>query len=315
MNHRFLLRLVTNLAIFLLSLSCLGIVLWVIDQFLLWDILPEGWSLLVQAALIAGGIIAFVLVVMNLLLSLALMAESNAARADLPNYGISPQVKRRVRQSILATIVAVALLIGGLQITDYLRARTLASDASAEFIQAQATLDDSMQQVLNLFTPPLLEAIDTNTLAEKGQLGNMAKLFSSIQSSFPNSPTVALLTPAAQAPFKYARIDNNSIRSNGNGTTILDPELYATFPNAIETEAVEQLLAGKLPTIAGVLQGKLINNTVPSSWGVLKRNGKVIAVVYLQSNDGFNEAVPYNAPAPARDIHHSGPERLLSNTN
>ncbi|MGB3298535.1 MAG: hypothetical protein WBA76_09725, partial [Phormidesmis sp.] len=121
MNHRFLLRLVTNLAVFLLTLSCFGVVLWVMDEFLLWDILPDGWSMIVRALLVAGGIIAFVLLVMNVLLSLALVAEASASRAELPNYGVSARVKRRVQRSIVAGIVAIALVIGGLQVTDHFR--------------------------------------------------------------------------------------------------------------------------------------------------------------------------------------------------
>ena len=307
MNHRFLLRLVTNLAIFLLTLSCFGIVLWVIDEFLLWDILPDAWSLIVRALLVAGGIIAFVLVVMNLLLSLALVAESNASRADLPNYGVSQRVKRRVRQSIVVAIVAIALLIGGLQVTDHVRAQAAAKENRAEFVQAQAEMDSSMEQVLALFTPPLLEAIETHTLAEKGQLGNMAKLFSSIQASFPNSPSIALLTPATQPPFKYMRISSQSIQSNGKGKAILSPKLYTTFPTKIEAQAVEQLLAGEPPTIEEPLTGQLINNTLPSSWGVLKRNGRIIAIAYLQS-DQFQTSGFSNSPS-----YHDGPKSLLSN--
>ena len=200
MNHRFLLRLVTNLAVFLLMLSCFGIVLWVIDEFLGWDILPEAWSLAVRALLVAAGIIAFVLVVMNVLLSLALLAEANASRAELPNYGISQRLKRRVRNSIVAALVAIALLIAGLQITDHFRAQATAREAEVEFIQAQADMNDSMQQVLQLFTPELLEAIETNTLTEKGQLGNTIKLLDSIETSFPSSPSLSLIVPAQQPP-------------------------------------------------------------------------------------------------------------------
>ncbi len=305
MNHRFLLRLVTNLAVVLLTLSCFGIVLWVIDEFLLWDILPEMWSLVVRALLVAGGIIAFVMVVMNVLLSLALLAEANASQAQLPNYGVSARVKRRVKQSIIVAIVAIALIIGGLQVTNHLRAQVATREAQAEFTQAQNDLDLSMSQVLTLFTPPLLEALDTNTLAEKGQLGNMSKLLNSIESSFPHRPMVKLVVRSPQAPFKYASIDKGSIRAD-NRKTVLVPELYAAFPDQRESKAIEQLFAGELPTITEPLAGQVINNTLPSTWGVLKRDAQIIAVVYLQSNE-FYDLVPYGSPA----FHHAGPATLM----
>lgn len=307
MNHRFLLRLVTNLAVVLLTLSCFGIVLWVIDEFLLWDILPEMWSLVVRALLVAGGIIAFVMVVMNVLLSLALLAEASASQALLPNYGVSAQVKRRVQQSIVVTIVAIALIIGGLQVTNHVRSQVATREAQAEFVQAQNDLDTSMSQVLTLFTPPLLEALGTNTLTEKGQLGNMSKLLKSVESSFPHRPRVELVVRSPQAPFKYARINEGSIRAN-NSKTVLVPDLYAAFPDQRESEAIEQLFSGELPIISEPLAGQVINNTLPSTWGVLKRNGQAIAVVYLQSNE-FYDVVPYRSPA----FQHDGPATLLSN--
>lgn len=308
MNHRFLLRFVTNLAVVLLSFSCFGVVLWVIDEVLLWDILPDAWSLLVRALLIAGGIVTFVLVVMNVLLSLALMAESNASRAGLPDYAVSRRAKRRMRQSLVAGLAAIALIIGGLQITDHFRTQAAAESARSEFSQAQADLNTSMQAVLNLFTPPLLEAIDTDTLAEKGQLGNLSKLLSAIKASFPHSPNATLLVLATQPPFKYARINSGSIRASNDGKLQLAPELYATFPNEQETQIVEQLFAGDLPTITEPLAGQVINNTMPSTWGVLKRDRNVIAVVYLQS-ELFYDFVPPGLPA----FHHEGPDSLLSN--
>ncbi len=317
MNHRFVLRLVTNLAVFLLTLACFGTVLWVIDQILLWDILPDAWSLIVQALLIASGIIAFVLVVMTVMLSLALLAESNASRADLPNYGVSTRVKRRVSQSIVIALVAIALLIGGLQIADRLRSQAAARETQLEFTQAQNDLDTALDQVLDLFSPPLLEAIETNTLSEKGQLGNLSKLLSAVPTSFPHSPTATLVVPAAQAPFRYARINSSNIRSADNGARLLlAPDLYASFPTAKETEIIEQLLAGKLPTLDEPVVGQVINNTLPSSWGILKRNDSAIAIVYLQSNP-LPSFDPYQSSSYNHNNHpngyHNGPKSLISN--
>ncbi|MEO0457273.1 MAG: hypothetical protein AAF152_11945 [Cyanobacteria bacterium P01_A01_bin.114] len=317
MNHRFLLRLVTNFAICLLTLSCFGIVLWVIDEIVGWDILPDAWSLLVRALLVAGGIIAFVMVIMNVMLSLALMAESNAARAALPNYVISRRLKRRVRRSLLAGVVAIALLLGGLQVINQVRAQSAVQAAEAKFYQNQIEMDQSVDQILDLFTPPLLEAIDTNTLAEKGQLGNLRKLLISIQSSFPQQPSMAILTPATQEPYKYTRIDTNTINANQQGQLYLSPKLYTSFPSEQETQVIEQLFSGKLSSPTEPLAGQVINNTVPSSWGVLKHEGQVAAVVYLQAGAFDDYGQPFQNQPPYRSnnrkFHHDGPDSLLSN--
>lgn len=323
MNHRFLLRLTTNIAVVLLILSCFGIVLWVIDTFLQWDILPDAVSLLVQALLVAGGIISVVLVVMNMLLSLALLAEASASRAELPNYGVSARMKRRVRKSIIVSIVAIALLIGGLQATNHIRARVASRAAEADFIQTQADMDDSMAEVLTLFTPEILDGLENGTLAEKGQLGNTVKLFNAIQTSFPHAPTLVILTPASQAPYKYSRIDSSSIKSNDAGKTVLTPVLYTNFPERQETEIIEQLFAGELTNPTEPLTGAVINNTVPSSWGVLQREGRIFGIAYLVEGryanfdsgypDPYYSGTRWPGERGRKDFHHDGPDSLLIN--
>jgi len=324
MNHRFLLRLVTNLTVFLLALSCFGIVLWVVDEFLGWDILPDALSLLVQAMLVSGGIIAFVLVVMNVLLSLSLLAEANASQAQLPNYVVSARAKRRVRKGIVVGLFAIALLIASLQVTDHLRARAanravqveIAEDKT-EFLQIQTDLNSTVDEVLGLFTPDLIEAIATNTLAQKGQLCNPSRLFSSIQSSFAHSPSMSLLMPTTQAPFKYMSINRESIQSIEGGKLSLTPELYTAFPTQQETNAVQQLLNGELPAFSEPLRGQFLSNVVPSAWGILKQNGQAIAIVYLQSEQSpidFGKGNPgFEIEEARKNFYHTGPDSLISN--
>jgi hypothetical protein len=312
MSYRFLLRLITNLAIFLLTLCSLGIVLWVIDQFLLWDLLSDAWSNFIRALLVAGGIIAFMLVLMNLLLSFALVAESHAARAELPDYAISSNVRRRVSRAIVITLMSLALLIGGLQITNQIRARTADQAAEVAFDQTQTEMEASLQGVLNLFTPDMLEAIETNTLAEKGQLGNTTKLFDAIKTSFPHEMDVSIITPANQAPFKYKQMNRGNIVPAGEGKLQFSPTYYANFPSVRESEAIEQLFKGKLVPLTEPLPGKLINNTVPSIWGLLKREGRTIAIVYLQKGNIYNEYKPVEDRSS--QFHHGGPTKLLTNS-
>ena len=322
MNHRFLLRLITNVAVVVLGLSCLGIVLWVIDTFLQWDILPDAVSLLVQALLVAGGIIAAVLVVMNVLLSLSLLAEASASRAELPNYGVSARTKRRIRRTIVVSVLAIALLIAGLQATNRVRARVASRAAEADLIQMQADMNESMADVLTLFTPEILEGLENGTLAQKGQLGNTVKFFNAVQTSFPHAPALVILTAANQAPYRYSRIDASSIKSNSAGKTVLTPILYTSFPEPQETAIIEQLFEGELAELTEPLRGAVINNTVPSSWGVLQRAGRIFGVAYLVDSRYANFAAyptPYYRDAyppiaqVGKDFYHGGPDTLLTN--
>ncbi|MEM7771101.1 MAG: hypothetical protein AAGA75_02325 [Cyanobacteria bacterium P01_E01_bin.6] len=309
MNHRFLLRLITNVTISLLTLSCFGIVLWVIDEFLGWDILPDILSLVVRAMVVAGGIIAAVLVVMTVVLSLTLVAEANAARANLPNYSISQRFKRRVRKSIVTMVMAIALLIGGLQVVNHMRGQAAIQAAQIEFDQTQVAMDQSLEEALTLFTPPLLESIDANTLTEDGQLGSLRQLFSSVNVSFPHNPEVALLMPATQAPYQYARIDISTINANDEGRLFLSPQLYTGFPSEQEDQAIEQLFSGNLPVIETPLEGNFLRNTNPSSWGILEQDSQIIAIVFMDTREWDNA----NRRPLNQKFHHTGPDNLLTN--
>lgn len=313
MNHRFALRWVTTLTIWLLTLSCIGIVLWVIDEFLGWDILPDALTLVVQALLVAGGIIAAVLVVMNVVLSLALLAEASARRAQLPDYAISRRFTRRGRRTILAGCLAVALLLGGLQAVNQVRLQAATRANRVEFNQVQDDMDATVAQVVKLFSPPLLEGLSNNTLEEKGQLGNLNKLLQSIPSSFPHNPTAAILVPTTEAPFKYARIEIETIVSDKQAKLKLTPKLYAGFPSQAETQIIEQLLSGQYTQPQTEIKGDFIRTNVPSSWGVLKHDGQAVAIVYLESShNGDFYPQSYDNFYP-RSFHHDGPAKLITN--
>ena len=296
LNHRFLLRLTTNCTIYLLFFVCFGVVLWVVDEFLGWDILPDAWTILVRALLVAGGVIAFVLVLITLILSLSVIAEAKASLAALPDFQVSRRFHKRLRRSFLASTLVIVLLLGGLQITNQVRARIA-------FQNIRAELDATMPEVLELFTEPLQSAIATNSLATEDPLSELNQLFNAVPSSFPHEPEIAILMPAA-APYEYQNLTAASIGRDREDKLYLSPEFYFRFPSDRETNIVESLFSEKRPNVRGRVRGVTINNTVPSSWGVLKHNGNVIAIVYMQSRD-FSA---WNVK-----LSHQGPDRLLVN--
>jgi hypothetical protein len=301
MNPRFLLRIVTTLAICLMMVSCFGVVLWVIDEIVGWDILPDAWSLLVRALLVAGGIVAFVLVVMNVVLSLSLLAEASASRAQLPDFQVSRRWRRRFRLGLLTGLAAVLLAIAGLQVTDQVRANAAARAAQAEFNQVQAELDSALPEALALFTAPLQDAIAQDTLTDQSRLRDIRRLFSSIQTSLPHSPFTKLLVKAA-SPYDYKSVDIAAITVDGS-RLFLSPEYYASFPTATESEAIAALFSGQLPQLDQPLSGRFLSNTVPSTWGVLQQNDQVIALVYLEAIRDLPNITKF---------HHSGPDELIS---
>jgi hypothetical protein len=317
-NHRFLLRLVTNLVVIALLLSCVGVLLWIVDEIIGWDILPDAISVYLRALIIGIGWVTFTLVIAHFLLSLALFAESSANRAELPDFQVSPRLRRRFRRGVFATGILSAFVIAGLQAVDIVRKNLAQQDMAVEakqlfdrergkFNQIQQDLDRSVPRILQLFTPQLLEAIAT----QKASPAELRKLFQAVNVSFPHKPSIALLT-LADSPYKYARIDQKAIGFNSKTNSyFLTPEFYLGFPTPLETRLIERLFQGQPTTLDRSLKGVMIQNTTPSSWGVLRQNNRVIAVVYLWVEQACPEPNQYvkdrcTHPGPAAFHTNSG---------
>jgi hypothetical protein len=318
-NHRFLLRLITNLVVFALALSSIGILLWTIDEFIGWDILPDAIGIYVRALVIGIAWVTCTLIVIHLLLSLTLFAEASASRAKLPDIQVKPELKRKLNRLVPLVGVMVILLFYGLQAANRVRGNFVArldrqeteqkqrkefETASVKFDQIQQDLDQALPQVLELFTPSLLNSIQTNTISA----GELRQLFEAVQVSFPHNPSLSLLIPA-QSPYRYYKLDSKAIARTKEGQFSLRPHYYFGFPTESETKAVNQLFAEQAAAPTNALTGVFIRNTVPSSWGVLRLNGRAIALVHLEA--------AYSCPDPTEFVKdrciHDGPAELHVN--
>ena len=307
-NHRFLLRLITNLLICTLVLSSVSVLLWTIDEFIGWDILPENISVYVRGLIIGIAWVTFTFIVAHTLLSITLFAEASASRAKLPDLQISLPLKRRLKRILALTVMVSILLIVGLQAVDGVRKniteRTARQEAIIEFNQIQKTVDQSLPKVLKLFTPSLLKSIQTNTISAS----EINQIFESVRVSFPHEPSLALLIPAKQ-PYKYYKLDRQAIALGKNSVPYLRPQFYLGFPNQVENQVVAKLFSKQVYALKNELKGGFINNTNPSYWGVLKLNNQAIALVYLGVN--------YTCPQPTKLIKDTcispGPKTLHTN--
>jgi hypothetical protein len=320
LNHRFLLRLITNLVIFALALSSLGVLLWIVDELIGWDILPDAISIYVRAIVIGVGWVTATLIIAHILLSLTLFAESTASRAQLPDFQVSEQLMRRLKRIFLVAGLISILVITGLQVTDMVRKNIALqvskqeatqeqqkafNQARAKFNQIQQVMDQSLPKILPLFTPSLLAAIATNQIPA----ADLNQLLESVTVSFPHQPALALLIPA-DSPYKYAKIDQPAIDFNHKSSTfVLRPQHFVGFPSSLETKVVDQLFGGQTSKLTTSLNGVFINNTQPSSWGVLKYNKRVVALIYL----GVNYQCPQRSEFIKEQCIHPGPGALHSN--
>ncbi|NEO99790.1 MAG: hypothetical protein F6K58_14150 [Symploca sp. SIO2E9] len=165
-------------------------------------------------------------------------------------------------------------------------------------------VNQQLPEILKQFTPSLLESIQSNTISAS----EIRQLLQAVTVSLPHQPSLVLLIPA-EAPYKYYRIDQQAIAFDKNSVPYLRPQFYFGFPTQLETEIVDQLFSGQTSSTKTALDGVFIKNTHPSSWGVLRLDNQVIALVYLGVN--------FRCPKPTEFIKdsciHSGPKALYTN--
>ena len=109
MKHRKALRLATDSAVWLFLVMTIGVVLWTTDEMLDWNILPDWIDAFAQLLVIIMSILTGFAVIISIMCSFAVIAESSMERAGNPNLSHKPS--RRVR--VLATsYVLLALTVG-----------------------------------------------------------------------------------------------------------------------------------------------------------------------------------------------------------
>jgi len=76
------------------------------------------------------------------------------------------------------------------------------------------------------------------------------------------------------------------------------------FVNALSI--VEILFQGKIKPLTSRLRGEFLDNTDPSSWGVLKYQKDIVGLIFLNGNiEGYGRV--------RNKIFHAGPKTMISN--
>jgi len=318
-NYLFVSRLTTNLTLFVFMLFAAGFILWTSDEFLKWDILPDWIDNYAQLIIVIFGFFAFLLVLSSLLSSLAVLAEFAAQQ-----MGVSaPPLKfSRKKMWIVLSVIAMVLVSFLIfhQIDQYREEARLAKNRvefQEKLNKQSEELDKSLSQIITLFPDALLEAIHNHSVMEKPTIKELSKLLSAISASLPQIPQIALLMLAEQHPYQYQKIwitpEYESRYSKGyySEKTVLKAhdthqQFFTQLPNVVEREVIDVLFKGKIKPLTKRLSGKVLDNTEPSSWGVLKYQEDIVALIFLEGDiEGYGRV---------RDkIFHAGPKTLISN--
>lgn len=309
MNYFLISRLTTNLTLFIFLLFAAGVILWTSDEFLDWDLLPDWIDNYAQLIIVIFGVFAFLLVLSSLLSSLAVLAEFAARQ-----MGVSaPPLQFSRKKLAIVLIVVIMVLVSFLifhQIDKY-REQTRLAKNRVEFQEKldkqSQELEQSLSQMITLFPNSILQAIRNQSLLAKPTKQELTKFLSAISASLPQAPQIELLMPAAQPPYQYHQIwITSEYEYRYNDEHDIHQQFFTQLPNAVEREVVEVLLKGKIKPLTNRLQGKFLDNTEPSSWGVLKYQEHIVGLILLKGEiEGYNLV--------RNKIFHAGPQSIISN--
>ncbi len=314
-NHRFALRLTTDMALAVFLFYTIGLVLWVIDTVLNWNILPDWIDQYAQVIILVFGVLALMFVIASMMLSLALLAQSAANRSGLPDFKTPPIFKKIASISVATFVVLLVVL----QTVDLYRKNAAAEAAKLKaqkrmeeyretFEQTRQSMNDALPGILRLFPPDLLQALAGGTFTKKEHLAELSSLLRAIAVSTPNSPELRLLLPA-KPPYRYFEISDDALLVMKDDTYTFEPKYYIGFPTELEEEIVRALFSGTVQPLSTRLEGQFITNAMPSSWGVLKYRDKIIALVVLQGTVEEYTQTMFSHYG----FWHKGPDALYSN--
>jgi hypothetical protein len=297
MNHRYTLRVSTNIALFIFLCFSIGVLLWIADEFLGWNLLPELFDAYAQLIVVAMGIAAGLAIATSVMCGFALMAEAAASRAEIQNYKTS---RKTWKLGGAVAVTALVALLGLNQIDNYRKKQALAYETEThrtQFFNTTQDLNQAMPQIINQLTPELLNAVSSAAVTEEPT--SLATFLSAVQPSTSGQPKVSLVVRAS-TPYRYCRLyltaSDHRNREEGTARYQLEKQFYIGFPTETETQLIEQLFSSTIEPMTGQLEGEVIDNTRPSSWGLLKSNDEPVGLLILQTD-----------ARPRYDVFHAGP--------
>lgn len=283
MNHRRALRASTNFGLSVFVVMICGVVLWTTDEVLEWNLLPDWIDQYAELLVMILSILAGFSVVISVMCSLAVMAESAAERAGIT----APRPSHRARLLIVLGVFAAFGVMFGLHKVDEFRAARLAAIEEQEererYDAVQAALREAIPETAKLFSMGVAEQLASPR--DHRHDASTARLLRAIEVSTEHDPGVAVLV-AADPPYTHCIIRLQTDRERKEGvyeSGHLAREYLTGFPQDWEREAVSAALAGEPPELPSGRRGVFIDTRAPSAWGPLRNEiGQVVGIVMLR---------------------------------
>lgn len=309
-NYLRLTKIATNLTLFTFLIFAIGLTFSIIDELLDWDILPDLIEKYAQLIIISFGVFSTLFIVSSLVCGLTAIAELLADKRDQSS---EPMLSRR--KSLVVGIIIIGFISALLifqEIDTYRKQAIFVRDAEnfAQRLTANAQqLEKALMEVLPIFPQALLHKIRNQTILADTEA--LKDFLVAMSLTIPENPEVKLLM-RAEAPYHYRVI---SVIKKYDYTHEIDQyqlheQPYILFSKDLENQTITNLFKEKRQPLTQPLKGDCIDNTEPSSWGVLKLEEQIVAILVLKKTI---DAYYVNKLRKKQEFYHRGPASIHTN--
>lgn len=301
MFYRRVLRVSANLALLILMIATSGLLLWVTDNAVGWNILPDWLEGYAQVIVMFLTVLASIAIIMAVLCSIVLSGEASAERAGIP----PPPSETKLLRKMGAVLGVFVLIIFALSRYDQFRAKELEAiqkrdydaamrkeklEREKEFLRLQQAFQSQIPSTLNLFSETMRQKLtvqaDVVVFSDDSDLG---KLLNSLSRSLPEQPDLSIMV-RARSPYRYCVLEFDQEKA-GKGF-IISRTFFTSLPSKWEHQAVQEIFDGKEFQITKAIEGmketdrigNFFTNHIPQAYGKLKSRNKVVGILLLEGN-------------------------------
>lgn len=284
MNLRTVLRRTTNSTLLLMTLAAIGTVIWVIDEVLEWDILPDWIESGAVAGVIVAGTLTLFSLIASLMCSVAVIAESAAARSERGGAPESKPLPRRLKAALWGLLLLATVGLYGFHRVDVIRATRAEAARRAEharrYHETRATLTGRMPAIVASFTPDMREQMARQI--EPAAEAELSRMLAAVRDSSPGNPDVSLLI-RTDAPYQYQIIRaTGAVKMPSGDYAYLERRHLIDLPTVWERDTVAALFEGAVLDVPHGRSGAFIDTRNPCVWGAIRHGDEVVGLVVLR---------------------------------
>lgn len=274
LNPRVLLRLSSNLTLWLIILCGAGMILWLIDTVLNWDILPDFIDLYVELILSVFAVITGLSILVSIICVTAIGGEFLALKAQMPDKQIDPSVNRKVAFVTGGLIVLLFSFYGISNYRQNTQKQVNFAKNEKDFKRTSHELDSALSINFSKVESNLILYIDSLEDNES----NLAEMIVSIERSLPHNPKLGILI-SGKEHYKYQILD---VRTFKDGP-ILNTEKLLSLPTLHENDLLNDIIKTGGTALPFKNDGTFFNAIRPHAWKKTTASDQSFIVLMLKA--------------------------------